>query len=93
MKELCRINTKSKNSKSFKVVVEIEVGINKEVIVEPYQYDNSNKQPLFIMSGGLTFDPKSLTVKCSDVSVPEVLLHIELCKFVMDSNPELREAK
>ena len=90
MKELCRINIKSKNSKSFKAVIELQGGINKEVLVEPYKYDTSDDAKLFICSGGVTFDPRLLTLNCSNVSAAEVLLHLEICKFVMDENPELR---
>ena len=91
MKELCRINTESKNSKSFKVVIEFQEGVNKEVLVEPYKYDKSKEQNLFISSGGILFNPRDLVLNCNNVSVAEILLHVELCKFVMDSNPELRD--
>jgi hypothetical protein len=90
MKELVRIATITKNNKSFKVVIEIKEGVNKEVSVEPYHHDNSVQQYLFIHSEGLKFDPQTLTIDCRGLSVPKVLLLIEVCNFVMQTNPELR---
>jgi hypothetical protein len=90
MKELCRMNINSKfgEFQKFKVVVEVSDGVNKEVTVAPYEYSTNNTA--LIQCGGTKLNPEKLTVSVNDVPVTELLLNIEVCKFVMDSNPELR---
>jgi hypothetical protein len=93
VKILCKINKGNKacNFQPCRVVVEVapEKIFEVDLTLEGYQCNDR----VDIKSAGVTLNTRTLTVSCSHVSVPTLLLHIELCKFVMDQTPELAEVK
>ena len=75
----------------FKVVVEVAKDVMREVQVKVGGY--SDNRYVEICCGNVHLHPCTLTVTTRRVSVTELLLNTEICKFVMDSNPELKDIK
>lgn len=90
MKFICKVDTakKKKGFQEYKVILKLKPENMVEVNVTVEGYDESR---ISISSGGVAFNPKDLTVSCNYVGVTCLLLHVELCKRVMELYPELRE--
>lgn len=91
MKVLCRVDLETSKNKffnfqPFKVVVDYFQGKTKEVVVDTNEYGDKK---IRVTVSRIAFYPKSLTVDASGVSAPELLLAIEICKFVADQYPEI----
>ena len=91
MKIICKVNegSESKGFQPFKVVIEVMPEKLFEASVEKMGY--ARNYHVDIKSGGVSLDPKTLFVSACSVSMSELLLHVEICKFVMDSLPELKK--
>lgn len=91
MKVICKVNQDKEYKKfqPFKLVIEVAKKKMREVTVEVGGY--SDNHYLAIKSAGVTLRPDSLTVSSSQVSVPELLLNVEICNFVMNEHPELKK--
>lgn len=90
MKIICKVSEKIelKGFHLFKVIVEVAAGKMAEAIVGPGQYSSSKE--VEIKSSGITFYPKSLLVDSSRCHAAELLLNLEICKFVSENFPELK---
>lgn len=91
MKIICKVNVggEIKGFQPLKVVVEVAPEKLFDVSVEQGGY--THNYHIDIISSGISLDPKALSVSACRVSMSELLLHVEICKFVMDSMPELKK--
>ena len=93
MEELCRMNEGKKYTnyerniefQPFKAVIQVVKGTLKEVHVSLLAIGNGVPYTK-IECEGVSLLPKGLTISASRVSASELLLNIEVCKFVMEAN-------
>ncbi len=90
MKIICKVSTEVNKGDfdEYKLVVELS---NKffEVYVRVGGYGNDKH--INIISSGVTLQANLLKVSCSGVDVSTLLLHVQLCTFIMEQYPELRQ--
>jgi hypothetical protein len=87
MKLICKIDRdECREFDPFKLVIEIVPGNLHEVDVEYYKYGNEIQ---IKTAAGVVMNPRDLTISCGRLHAAQILLHVEICRFVLQQFPEL----